>query len=900
MFLYTSWKKETDLKCNMLGKECSTYKEAYHSWKKLIDPIYDYYNGFQKDVEDALIENDEVIFDEEDSIEITATAAENANLIDEWERQERENQQFHPFLMESASFLPESEEPYDIGNEMGFHTPKDQGMVATSFNSHSKSPEEIDILYRKLNHQQQLFVSNILRRVESECESEFILLTGGPGVGKSEVLKVIDFAMDAIYSKIPGDIKCRHIKMAPTGAAACVLGRGTGTIHATLKIPVNKSINDYHPLSPNQLWDLQKKGLDQLKWVIIDEVSMVGSRMINYIDSRLRQIKGVRKKLFGGINLLVCGDLSQLSPVQDAWIFQGSGTKPTASFINIDQDCVSTKKENKLVVNEYNIWKDYCVAYELTTIMRTKNKEFAGLQHRLRELRFIKDDKKKKSMGPMKQEDIDYLNDNCIGTSNDVNYDPKALHIFLTNKKVDDHNKLVMKLLESEGSTPVRIIAKDSMPTSDLDDHTRVSLLRSAMTKNSQQTQNLEYSIDLVIGGRVSVTSNVDVQNGISNGTMGVVMHFSRAENGQVKIVWLKLDDPNIGENYRKKYIEMSRKNPQIDKSWTPIFAISRTFNIGGRGRGQKYFEIMRIQFPLTNAAARTLWKMQGATRFSTTYIDFNNRQRVQNAHVVGISRVNDPKHLKILNYFDPSLVWKCEEADAEIDRMRREANLQMLVPDLKSISHFKVVFYNMQGLKSHLEDIKSNKNLMECDLLLGAETNLKDKDSEEMCEISSQENSFTFKRFNNYKERLGRGLIVYSKQQFDVIETLQYRRSNSVLEVMVIKTNALESQLTVVNVYRSPHYPLYSLKKNMEEIMAMYSHCPNVLIMGDFNAEENVISGSDYVQMIKTSSTTGLCGGQLCHAYCRVSDYSLSSSVLFRCFTRSKHHPILVMLERK
>ena len=36
-------------------------------------------------------------------------------------------------------------------------------------------------------------------------------------------------------------------------------------------------------------------------------------------------------------------------------------------------------------------------------------------------------------------------------------------------------------------------------------------------------------------------------------------------------------------------------------------------------------------------------------------------------------------------------------------------------------------------------------------DLLLGAETNLKDKDSEEMCEISSQENSFTFKRFNNY-----------------------------------------------------------------------------------------------------------------------------------------------------
>ena len=115
-----------------------------------------------------------------------------------------------------------------------------------------------------------------------------------------------------------------------------------------------------------------------------------------------------------------------------------------------------------------------------------------------------------------------------------------------------------------------------------------------------------------------------------------------------VKIVWLKLDNPNVGEDYRKKYIEILKKNSEIDESWTPIFAISRKFGIGGRGRGRKYFDIERIMFPLTNAAARTLWKMQGATRFSTTYIDFNNRQRIQNAHVVGISRVNDPKNLKL------------------------------------------------------------------------------------------------------------------------------------------------------------------------------------------------------------------------------------------------------------
>ena len=113
----------------------------------------------------------------------------------------------------------------------------------------------------------------------------------------------------------------------------------------------------------------------------------------------------------------------------------------------------------------------------------------------------------------------------------------------------------------------------------------------------------------------------------------------------------------------------------EIKKDWTPIFAIARSFNIGGRGRGRKYFEVRRLQFPLTNASARTLWKMQGATRFSRTYIDFNNKRKITNGHVVGISRVTDPKHLKIMNGFDPNLVWKSEEADAEIDRMRRDFN---------------------------------------------------------------------------------------------------------------------------------------------------------------------------------------------------------------------------------
>ena len=34
-----------------------------------------------------------------------------------------------------------------------------------------------------------------------------------------------------------------------------------------------------------------------------------------------------------------------------------------------------------------------------------------------------------------------------------------------------------------------------------------------------------------------------------------------------------------------------------------------------------------------------------------------------------------------------------------------------------------------MQGIKSHLEDIKENQNIMEADIILGSETNLREED---------------------------------------------------------------------------------------------------------------------------------------------------------------------------
>ena len=44
--------------------------------------------------------------------------------------------------------------------------------------------------------------------------------------------------------------------------------------------------------------------------------------MLDAIDQRLRSIKHVQNKYFGGVDVIVCGDFYQAPPVRDIWVFR--------------------------------------------------------------------------------------------------------------------------------------------------------------------------------------------------------------------------------------------------------------------------------------------------------------------------------------------------------------------------------------------------------------------------------------------------------------------------------------------------------------------------------------------------------------------------------------------------
>ncbi len=141
-----------------------------------------------------------------------------------------------------------------------------------------------------------------LARYIVEKTGRSLFLTGKAGTGKTTFLR-----------DIVRHTRKRHIVLAPTGVAA--VNAGAMTIHSFFQF----GLGAYVPgvVTPQSQHFLRKAKLDlirQLELVIIDEISMVRADLLDHIDAELRRIR--RSYLpFGGVRLLMIGDLQQLPPI---------------------------------------------------------------------------------------------------------------------------------------------------------------------------------------------------------------------------------------------------------------------------------------------------------------------------------------------------------------------------------------------------------------------------------------------------------------------------------------------------------------------------------------------------------------------------------------------------------
>lgn len=137
-----------------------------------------------------------------------------------------------------------------------------------------------------------------------------IFLTGKAGTGKTTFLKSLK---DTLFK--------RYVVLAPTGIAA--LNCEGVTIHSFFQL-------DFMPYIPGSVVkrkQIRRSKLNlirSLELIVIDEISMVRADVLDQIDVILRKLRiSERHKPFGGVQLLMIGDLSQLPPVakQEEWDF---------------------------------------------------------------------------------------------------------------------------------------------------------------------------------------------------------------------------------------------------------------------------------------------------------------------------------------------------------------------------------------------------------------------------------------------------------------------------------------------------------------------------------------------------------------------------------------------------
>ena len=194
-----------------------------------------------------------------------------------------------------------------------------------------------------------------------------IFLTGKAGTGKTTFLRNLKKSSPK-----------RMVVVAPTGVAA--INAGGVTIHSFFQMSFGPQI----PVDPNQQRPASAESnfaakrfsrekiniIRSLDLLVIDEISMVRADILDGIDEVLRRYKN-RYKPFGGVQLLMIGDLQQLAPVvkDDEW-----------SILKAYYDTCFFFSSRALKRSKF-------MGIELTHIFRQSDQRFIDLLNKVRENR---------------------------------------------------------------------------------------------------------------------------------------------------------------------------------------------------------------------------------------------------------------------------------------------------------------------------------------------------------------------------------------------------------------------------------------------------------------------------------------------------------------------------------
>ena len=453
---------------------------------------------------------------------------------------------------------------------------------------------------------------------------------GGPGgTGKSRVIN----ALKAFFDRRN---QSRRFRLSSyTGVAAKNISGMT--LHAALCLNQRSSKNTSDKTRRDliSMWD----GVDYL---FIDEVSMIGCRLMLKISQALNDAKE-NQSPFGGMNVVFAGDFSQLPPVGDARLFS-----------QINTHDIKTRRGQDNVLGKL-LWLSVQTVVILDQIMRQtgeKNNKFVDLLQRLRQ-------------GCCTDEDYTLLNERQLKNIDvaDENASWRKAPIIVSNNDVKDAlNERATLDFAARVNREVHWYYSTDFHAGKI--VSEPSLIAHLQKMNSGKTNQRLGRIPLVIGMPVMICQNFDVEGGVVNGCIGTL-----------EKIRYRVDCEGVRHAISCQINAPSTTAPTLpDLPPQHVVALQDTVDMRFvHPHSHKSCTIKRTQVPIVPAFAMTAHKSQGQT-MQQAIIDLQSCHGTESPYVM-LSRVTSLEGLAILRPFDKRKI-QCRQSE---DSRREKKRLDFL-----------------------------------------------------------------------------------------------------------------------------------------------------------------------------------------------------------------------------
>lgn len=645
-------------------------------------------------------------------------------------------------------------------------------------------------LLRTTNEEQRELILEVIHRLHSKSDPIQIFFTGPAGCGKTYTIKLLMETYNR-FTASHNSHNNSYVACASTGKAAIAINGLT--VHSAFRLSI---IKQFEPFQPENVATFRNmfKGV---KCIIVDEISMLSSSIVVKVHMRLQQITGNFDDLFGGLDIILCGDLRQLPPVRALPVFSGK-------------------------LERLRIWHNLSY-FPLKKVVRQTDLTFSNILTKLGNGLCLEEEEIKII------EARHFSEAYCRENLKDV------IRIYHQNSEVDNHN---MNSIPSN----IKVIAIDVIKIKDDKNNQKLTKSRDELHKMSvSETGGLPYILPLDVEYPYMVNCNIDVSDGLVNGSIGTLKFIEEdtLQNNEICTLWFEFPQPNMGSIARIKCRPHVLSNPSTLKTtWVPI--VKRTGNIKLQN---KTVTCHRKQFPVSPACALTIHKSQGGT-FDKIIYKYKSNQEQQLVYVA-LSRVTNLEGLYIITDNDAPFEFKHGKgSDSQTMRdIRNEFNrlenhhlttvTKTALDFIRGKQNDELLLLNMnvQSLKCHTLDLDADTVIQHCDILALNETWLK------LGQDCKLKNYNCVVHTNNSRSANGAGGVAIFVE----------RNSNLICNIIEIKPYSISTgdicavyitnlKLLIASVYIYNNQSETNILNLLQVFMSSVDDDTPLIICGDFN----------------------------------------------------------------